>query len=194
MKHVITVRPKMKWLLPISLALLSSGLALGAPLLRVKTGESHQLSELMHVHSSPISWLSVGGKKYMYAKGDGYLNIPGRDQVLFITSNDRETEYTYHFVSLKDGSDISITVHDTGLFLSFGCTDPKQQASFELVEGPKIVIVMRYPDFARRYRFDLRAKTATEERGDDGWDKLAGTKAKEPIQPLQPKRADAPRG
>ena len=106
----------MKTTLLIIWILLSSGAAFGSSLLKVKTGETHQWREFLNVHESPISWLSVGGKKYMYAMGMDpcYLNIPGRDQILFITSNERQTEYIYHFVSLKDGRNIAMTVRDTG--------------------------------------------------------------------------------
>lgn len=166
--------------------MLTGGLAFGSPLLRVKTGESHRLSELWHIHDSPTYWISVGGQKYMNVKGMDpcYLKIPGREQILFITSNERETEFTYHFVSLEDGKDITMTVHDTGLYDCFGYDDPKHQPSFELIDGSKIVIVVRRPDFSRRYRFDLQARTAVEETGDDGWDKLEDLKAKTPKSTL----------
>ena len=62
--------------------------------LRVKYGESHSISELIHVHDSPVTWLSVGAKKYKYVMGDEpyYINVPGRADIFFITSNQRQTD------------------------------------------------------------------------------------------------------
>ena len=104
----------------------------------------------------------------MYVKGDDprYLAIPGRDDILFITSNEPETEFIYHFVSLKDGKEIAITVHYTSLWLGFGSpAETKGQISFEAVDGRRIVILWKLTDGWYRYSFDLDKKTAVVDHG-----------------------------
>lgn len=135
--------------------------------LRVKYGESHSISELLHVHDSPITWLSIGAKKYEYVMGDEpyYINVPSRSDIFFITSNKLQTEFVYHFVSLDDGREIAITVHHTILWFGLEAQSPTRgQISFEKVDGPKVVIVRKLDDHWWRYSFDLGKKTVVDER------------------------------
>ena len=153
-------------LLTVSIFLLGCFIESEAANLRVKTGESHRFRELLNVHESPISWISVGGKKYNYVKGDDpcYLEIPGRDMILFITSNESDNVFFYHFVSLKTGKEITMPAHWAALYLDLGSQRAKEeQPTFELIDGPKIVILVRGKNHWTRYRFDLDAKTSVEE-------------------------------
>ena len=134
--------------------------------LRVKYGESHSISELIHVHDSPVTWLSVGAKKYKYVMGDEpyYINVPGRADIFFITSNQRQTEFVYHFVSLDDGKEVSISTDYTTLWMALGSDPTSGKISFEVVDGPRITIVDRDKDRWWRYRFDLEKKTVVYDR------------------------------
>lgn len=136
--------------------------------LRVKYGESHSISELLHVHDSPVTWLSVGAKKYEYIMGNEpyYVKVPGRTDIFFITSNQRQSEFVYHFVSLEDGNEVSIPTDYTTLWIAIGSTAPTSgHISFEIVDGPKIVILRKREGYWRRYSFDLEKKMVAETEG-----------------------------
>ena len=78
--------------------------------------------------------------------------------------NQRQTEFVYHFVSLDDGKEVSISTDYTTLWMALGSDPTSGKISFEVVDGPRITIVDRDKDRWWRYRFDLEKKTVVYDR------------------------------
>ena len=137
--------------------------------LRVKYGESHSLRELTHVHESPVTWISVGPKKYDNVMGGEpyYVQIPGRSEILFITSNPLQSEFVYHFVSLETGKEVAIATQYTSLWMHLSPASGKGKVTFESMDGPHIAIVSHWEKQWSRYQFDLDRKTVTESKGSE---------------------------
>ena len=136
--------------------------------LPVKSGSSHTLKEFLSVHESPIDWLSVGNKKYNYVMGSEpyYVRLPDRDWILFITSNELQDRFLYHFVSLRDGSEISIPVKSTEMFQGIGNVTLRNcHLSFESISETQIIVLYQLPDRWYRYHFDLKQKLVTRTAG-----------------------------
>ena len=160
----------------LSLAFLLIGQVCHAKLLEVKSGYSYPPRVWLTLfHESPIPWLSVGGKKYLYAMGSVpySLKVPvtGRNMIFFITSDQSQGEFVYHFVSLDDGKDIAIKVRNTYLDIGLSASSSRGVVSFELVDWPKIVILAKRepgPGWEAawwRYSFDLEKLTVVDTRG-----------------------------
>jgi hypothetical protein len=143
-------------------------LVVSAKSLKIKYGESHHFRELLNVHESPTPWISVGSKRYDNVMGASppYLEIPGRNAILFITADSSQSNYIYHFVSLEDGNETVIGTRDDSLHLFL---NRKTEIKFESVESDRIVVYSTtLPGFDtkwRRYVFDLTKKTAKETWG-----------------------------
>lgn len=127
------------------------------------------MRELTHVHDSPVMWISIGAKKYDYVMGGEpyYVQIPGRSEILFITSNQLQSEFVYHFVSLEDGKEVAITTHYTTLWMDLSPASGKGKITFETIDGSHITIVSHWEKQSSRYQFDLDRKIVTESKGSE---------------------------
>ena len=94
-----------------------------------------------------------------------YLSIPHRDFIFFVTSDERQIQYIYHFVSVKSGQEIRIQVPHTDLGAGIGNEkDAHHYDWIEKTEWPKVVIASRLLSDVKIYEFDLDHQTVVEKR------------------------------
>ena len=134
--------------------------------LRVSYGTHYGLRWLLNVHESPVNWISVGGKKYDAAKGDApfHLKIPEWNTIFFVITVNNYDEFA-HFVSLKDGKDISMPVDYR--FDSYRLGAQKKEGryvSIDGVNGRKVLVSCHnYDGRISHFTFDLEARSWQEE-------------------------------
>ncbi len=128
----------------------------------VQWGSSPRLVQLINVHESSTTWLSINGKKYDNVIGSSpyHIEIPQIGAVFFVTSNQGQTQYVYHFVTLKDGREIAITTKHTYIGLGIGTRNTSPiHTSLVSAKWPKIELAHHVESAVTKFEFDLDKQT-----------------------------------
>jgi hypothetical protein len=124
------------------------------------------------IHGGGYQTMVVKGRSYHHLSSHGYITIPEKQAIAFLTQNLSGTTQ-FHLVPIGKGKEISFNLGVTSLPIGFG--DPKEKGNacyVETIEGNRITFVM---DFETRVRngtkeagraiVDLNARTFAENFG-----------------------------
>jgi len=122
----------------------------------------------LNVHASHDEmWLVAFGKTYKEVRGQApfYLNIPGKDSILFVTGRTYDNgQATVHVLNYKTGKLISFPAFDSriGQNISSGGIE-----KIESVTGEKVIISAKFLDRQYRYYLDLKKREFEREEANE---------------------------
>jgi hypothetical protein len=126
----------------------------------------------LNVHASHDEmWLEAFGKTYKELRGQApfYLEIPGKDSILFVTGKTYDDgQAIVHVLNVKSGREFNFPAHDSRIGSYISSDDTER---IESVNGEKVIITAKVLD--RRYRYFL----------DLGKPEFEKEEANEPIHP-----------
>jgi hypothetical protein len=123
---------------------------------------------LVNVHASHDEmWLVAFGKTYKEVRGQPpfYLEIPGKDSILFVTGRTYDNgQATVHVLNYKTGKEANFLAYDShiGANISSGGAE-----KLESVDGQKVVISAKFLDRQYRYYLDLEKPEFEKEEANE---------------------------
>jgi hypothetical protein len=121
-----------------------------------------------NVHASHDEvWLEAFGQTYKGVRGAApyYLEIPGKDSILFVTSRGNDgREATVHILNLKTGNEIHFSALTSGIGKGIGLADGLGVLEkVESVDGDRVVVNSRWHNREALYYLDLQQRLFEKE-------------------------------
>ena len=122
----------------------------------------------VNVHASHDEmWLVALGKTYKEVRGQVpfYLEIPGKDSILFVTGRTYDNgQATVHVLNCKTGKEINFPAYDSNIGANISSGGAEK---IEAVNGEKIIISAKVLDRRYRYYLDLEKPEFEKEEGNE---------------------------
>ena len=119
-----------------------------------------------NVHASHDEmWLVTFGKTYKEVRGQApfYLEIPGKDSILFVTGRTYDNgQATVHVLNYKTGKEINFPANDSSIGQNISTGGAEK---IESVDGDKVVISAKFLDRRYLYHLDLQKSEFVKEEG-----------------------------
>ena len=108
--------------------------------------------------------LIINGKTFAPVTGSPpyYLEIPGRNAIIFVTEPDPVSRATWHVYDFQSDSDTIVAGHDHLFGRAIGVGDPKNRSWIDSSSSNELVVANRFNNTSAKYAIDLNQRKVTK--------------------------------